>query len=85
MLVIIVSSKLAQQCQEAAQVCYWSMFDELTCIRDYIKDSGQKFCNTSRFNLLITSQSGEVAYYGYGAEIVEGMSMAYCTAYCVGN
>merc|ERR1719284_2242705 len=80
-----VQGNLEYYCSWAAYDCYYNS-NKMSCIRDhaYLKKN-QKFCSTSRYNLLVSPQTHSVAYHGYGPHIADGQDIAYCTAYCVGN
>jgi len=78
-------NELEYACSWAAYDCYYKS-NKMSCIRDhaYLKKN-QKFCSTSRYNLLVSPQTHSVAYHGYGPHIADGQDIAYCTAYCIGN
>ena len=80
------AAKLQIACDSASNYCG----NDMVCMRDFVKASHQNgihdWCptggNSEKFNFLISTTSGSVAWSGYNGEIATSQH-AFCTGYCV--
>ena len=76
-------SKLKDQCEYAAAMCVNNTYDKIECIYQYIRDRGQVFCTTDRFNLVVAPYGSDTSFYTYGGAQITAGTAAICSAYCI--